>query len=243
MRPFLPPSDGTRPMRLRHRARNASPGFSIVEMSVVLVIIALIVGAASVGRDLYRSAQAERLSNDFVQAWLLAYDRFVAGTGGVPGDNFDNPTGLVNAGTNNFMCDINLQNALLGAGIALPSGRGEGFANRYVYQDAKGIPQELRVCVGAVQWSEPSGSVGAYAARPRNVMRFEGLTPSMATLIDAKIDGRVDARHGRFREATVQDDLTPAGVPWSLQDDDNLMGGTNPDAQVAVVVGYLRMTQ
>jgi prepilin-type N-terminal cleavage/methylation domain-containing protein len=223
--------------------RRTPRGFTIVEMSVVLVVIALIVGAASVGRDVYRSAQAERLTGDFVQAWLLAYDRFVAGTSSVPGDDFDNPTGLINGGTNRFLCDVALQNALLGAGVTLPDGRGEGLADRYVYQDSRGLPHEIRVCVGAVQWSEPSVSVGAYAARPRNVMRFEGLTPSMATLIDAKIDGRVDARHGRFREAGVEAQTTPAGVPWSLQDDDNLMGGTSPDAQTAEVTAYLRMSQ
>lgn len=229
-------------MRTPHRC-HSSRGFTIVEMSVVLVVIALIVGAAAVGRDVYRSAQAERLSGDFVQAWLLAYDRFVAGTSTVPGDDFDNPTGLVGGGMNRFLCDVPLQNALLGAGVTLPDGRGEGLANRYVYQDGRGLPHEIRVCVGAVQWSEPSGSVGAYAARPRNVMRFEGLTPSMATLIDAKIDGRVDARHGRFRETGLEAQTTPAGVPWSLQDDDNLMGGTNPDAQTAEVTAYLRMSQ
>jgi prepilin-type N-terminal cleavage/methylation domain-containing protein len=218
-------------------------GFTIVEMSVVLVVIALIVGAAAVGRDLYRSAQAERLSTDFVQAWLLAYDRFVAGTSTVPGDDFDNPSGLVGGGTNRFVCDLDLQNALLGAGVTLPSGRGEGLANRYVYQDARGNPQELRACVGAVAWSEPSGNVGNYAARPRNVMRFEGLTPSLAALLDAKIDGRVDARHGRFREVGREADNTAAGQPWSIDDRANLGGGTNPDDQVALVQAYLRMSQ
>ncbi len=218
-------------------------GFTIVEMSVVLVIIALIVGAASVGRDVYRSAQAERLASDFVQGWLLAYDRFATGTNTVPGDNFDNPTGLVNAGTNRFLCGVDLQNAMLRAGVTLPVGRGEGLADRYVYQDGRGLPHEIRVCAGAVAWSEPFGSVGAYAARPRNIMRFEGLTPSMATLLDTKIDGRVDARHGRFREAGFEARTTAASEPWSLQDDDNLVGGTNPDAQTAEVVAYLRMSQ
>ncbi len=216
-------------------------GFTIVEMSVVLVIIALIVGAAAVGRDLYRSAQAERLSADFVQAWLLAYEQFVAGTGTVPGDDFDNPTGLVEGTLGTFLCGVDLQNAMLAAGVSLPGGRGEGLADRYVYQDQRGLPHELEVCVGSAPWSEPFGSVGNYAARPRNVMRFEGLTPSLATLIDAKIDGRVDARHGRFREAGLQDDTTPLGVPWSLQDDDTFAGGSNPDAQVAEVTALLRM--
>ena len=224
----------TRPHR--HRA-----GFTIVEMSVVLVIIALIVGAASVGRDLYRSAQAERLTGDFVQAWLLAYEQFVSGTGTVPGDDFDNPTGLVAGSLGTFLCGVDLQNAMLAAGVSLPGGRGEGLADRYVYQDVRGIPHEVRVCVGSTPWSEPFASVGNYAARPRNVIRFEGLTPSLATLIDAKVDGRVDARHGRFREAGLQDDTTPLGQPWSLQDDDSFAGGANPDAQVAEVTGLLRM--
>lgn len=236
-------------MRRSPRTAATPRGFTIVEMSVVLVIIALIVGAASVGRDVYRSAQAERLSSDFVQAWLLAYDRFVSGTGTVPGDNFDNPTGLVNAGLNNFLCEENLQNAMLGAGVTMPDGRGvasdgsgRSFNDRYVYQDARGVPHELRVCIGAVQWSEPFASVGNYTTRPRNVMRFQGLTPSLATLLDAKIDGRVDARHGRFREVGPHDDTSAAGAPWSLQDDDNL-SGSGPDAQVAEVTAYLRMSQ
>lgn len=229
-------------MRRSPQATTLPHGFTIVEMSVVLIIIALIVGAASVGRDVYRSAQAERLSSDFVQAWILAYDRFASGTGSVPGDSFDNPTGLVNAGLNNFLCEIALQNAMLGAGVTMPGGRGEGLADRYVYQDARGLPHELQVCVGSVQWSEPFATVGNYAIRPRNVMRFQGLTPSLATLLDAKIDGRVDARHGRFREAGPHDDTSEAGAPWSLQDDDNL-SGSGPDAQVAEVTAYLRMSQ
>jgi len=227
------------PVRFRVPAR----GFTIVEMSVVLVIIALIVGAVTVGRDVFRSAQSQRFASDFVQGWLLAYDRFVATTATVPGDDFDNPTGLVNRGLNSFLCDRQLNNAMLAAGVSLPSGRGEGQADRYVYQDGRGLPQEVIVCVGAVRWSEPFGSVGSYAARPRNVMRFQNLTPSMATLLDNKIDGRVDARHGRFREAGQEARTTPAGEPWSLQDDDNLMGGSNPDAQTAVVTAYLRMSQ
>ena len=102
-------------------APRRSRGFTLIEMSVVLVIIALIVGALTVGRDVYRSAAAERLSHDFVQGWILGYDQFVAGVGVVPGDNFDNPSGRVNNGLNNFLCDDQLLNAMLARGVTLPA--------------------------------------------------------------------------------------------------------------------------
>jgi prepilin-type N-terminal cleavage/methylation domain-containing protein len=223
--------------------RTHARGFTIVEMSVVLVVIALIVGAVTVGRDVYRSAAAQRMSSDFVQGWLLAYDRFVAGVGTVPADNFDSPTGLVRATTGSFLCGNDLLNAMLGAGIALPTGRGEGLGDRYVYQDSRGIPHEAAVCFGAVPWSEPYASVGNYQARPRNVMRLQGLTPELATMIDTQIDGRVDARHGRFREIGEHNNNTALGVPWSRDETNNFNGGSNPDAQVAEVSAYLRMGQ
>ena len=64
-------------------------GFTLMEMSVVLVIIALILGAVTVGRDVYRGAVAERkveallhagampmvgsqALTDALQAWLEA---------------------------------------------------------------------------------------------------------------------------------------------------------------------------
>lgn len=232
----------------RHRSGFRPPrarmhGFSIVEMSVVLVVIALLVGAVTVGRDVYRAAQAERLSSDFVQGWLLAYDRYVAGTGIVPEDDFDNPTGYVLGAANQFLCDEDLMNAMLAAGVTLPEGRGEGAATRYVHQDSRGQPHEVQVCFGAVDWAEPHGNVGSYAARTRNVMRLEGLTPELATLLDRKIDGRVDARHGRFREIGEHDATTAEAMPWSLQEDDAFNGGTDPDSQVAEVSAYLRMSQ
>jgi prepilin-type N-terminal cleavage/methylation domain-containing protein len=219
-------------------------GFTLVEMSVVLVIVALLIGAVSVGRDVYRSAQAERFGSDFVQAWVLAYDRYVAGSGGVPGDNFDNPTGYVNASSGSFLCGNDLLNALLQRGIEIPAGRGEGLGDRYVAQDSRGQPHEVRVCFGNVQWAEPYGNVGTYATRPRNVMRLRGLTPELANQLDQRVDGRVDARHGRFREVDQQAGTAADALVWSLQEDDGMSGGSNdPDAQVAEVHAYLRMDQ
>lgn len=224
------------------KLRRAS-GFTLVEMSVVLVIIALIVGAVTVGRDVYRAAAAERLSNDFVRAWVLAYDRYVSGVGAVPGDDFDNPSGRVNNSIGAFLCDDALLNEMLGHGITLPAGRAEGSNDRYVYQDSRGLPHQVRACFGTVQWSEPYASVGNYTARPRNVLRLEGLTPELATLLESKIDGRIDARHGRFREEGQQNANVAIGVPWSRQSDDSISGFADPDSQVAELTGYLRMSR
>ena len=217
-------------------------GFTLVELSVVLVVIGLLVGAVAIGRDVYRSAAAERLATDFVQAWVLAYDQFVAGTGMVPGDDFDNPAGTINASLNDFLCDDELLNAMLARGVTLPDGRGEGASDRYVYQDSRGQPHEVRACFGAVQWAEPSGAVGNYAARPRNVLRLTGLTPELANMLDSRVDGRVDARHGRVREIGQHAVNSPTGAPWSLQDDDSMSGSANPDEQVAEVDAYLQMS-
>lgn len=233
----------TTSIHTRPAARRRARGFTLVEMSVVLVVIALIVGAVTVGRDVYRSARAERISHDFVQAWVLAYDQYVSGAGGVPGDDFDMPSGRVNGGIGSFLCDHALLNEMLARGVTLPAGRAEGANDRYVYEDSRGLPHELRVCFGAVQWSEPHASVGNYQSRPRNVMRLEGLTPELALLLESKVDGRVDARHGRLREAGQEAANVAAGAPWSRDSDDTLSGFAGDEAQVAEVTGYLRMTR
>ncbi|MBB6065732.1 type II secretion system protein [Pseudoxanthomonas broegbernensis] len=239
------------------KTRRRCGGFTILEMSVVLVVIALIIGAVSVGRDVYRSAMAERIGSEFVQGWIIAYDRYVAQTGTVPGDDLANPTGRVN-GNGDPLCDQGstqreLRNAMLERGVSLPAGRAEGQESRFVYQDSRGIPQEIRVCFLTVtDWAEPSTG-NAYTPRVRNVMRLEGLTPELANQLDARIDGRIDARFGRMREATPGSlqyrDVSAIGDPpqtyaWSRTEIQDASGGTNaPDDQSTRLVAYLKMNQ
>ena len=236
-------------------------GFTIVEMSVVLVIIALILGAVSIGRDVHRSAVAERIATDFVQGWTLAYDRYVIQVGAVPGDDIGNPTGRVHGdGTPpdgipaGALCGKELRQAVLERGIALPQGRAEGRETQYVYRDSGGNPQELQVCfMNVPDWAEPSATTAnAYVPRSRNVMLLAGMTPELAGLMDARVDGSIDAQFGRLREQGQHNGTSMVpdeSRPWSSDELGLTYDGDDPDGdpdeggQVVPLNGYLKMTQ
>lgn len=226
--------------------RRSQGGFTLMEMAVVLVIIALILGGVSVGRDVYRSAQAERIVSEFLQGWVLAYERYTQQTASVPGDNPGAPTGRINAVADKPLCDQPLHDALLSAGITLPAGRAEGLNSRALYQDANGAPQEVQVCLLAIDdWAEPAAGRTA-VLRKRNVMRLSGLTPELARQLDARLDGRLDARHGNLRERGQHNRTGSVAIgadhPWSL---DELDGNRRlqDTATIPTLTAYLRLSQ
>lgn len=225
--------------------RRGMQGFTLLELSVVLLVIGLIVAAVTVGRDVQRNAVYQRISSDFVQGWALAYDNFVTATGNVPGDLSTNPSGRVNQGAG-ALCGAALMTALQAAGVSLPEGRSEGARDRYAYLDSNGNPQELQVCFNSVAWSEPGAAAGAYVVRNRNVMTLSGVTPSLATTLDASIDGHVDAAFGRVREQALAGGAAPVPAVWS-RDDGVAFGAaaaTNLDeSQVTVLAAYVKMSR
>lgn len=237
------------PLKKRKPTGACQQGFTLVELSIVLLVIGLIIGAAAVGRDLQRSAAYNRLSNDFVQGWQLAYDAFYTGVGRPPGDNVAAPTGQVNGDTaatvGTALCGNDLINAFLAAGIRLPEGRTAGQSDRYAYLDSNGNPQEVQVCLQNVPWAEAGAAVGNFVTRPRNVMVLRNVTPALATLLDAQVDGVQDARFGRMRQST-QGNAVATVTPqlWSI-DERVAFGSTvatsNDEDQIAVMIAYLQM--
>lgn len=231
----------------QQRARKGEHGFTLVELAIVLVIIGVIVSAVTVGRNLYRNAQYQRIATTFVQGWQVAYDAFVDATGLVPGDAPSDPSGQIN-GDGSRLCNDSsdtLLNIFLAAGITLPEGRAEGQRDQFVYQDSNGNPQQVRVCFDSVDWSVPGASTATYNLRPRNVMVLENLTPSLARYLDSTIDGKADARFGRFREASQAASTSASGQVWSMDDQTDILGqtGTGNESQIAVVTAYYLMNQ
>ncbi|HET6633213.1 MAG TPA: prepilin-type N-terminal cleavage/methylation domain-containing protein [Rhodanobacteraceae bacterium] len=247
-------------------------GFTLVEMAVVLVIIGLILGAVSIGKDVQRNAEYTKIKQKFVDQWTVAYNTYTQRTGVVPGDSQIQPRLMVNganyvagagapiSGGNmsgatapDAVCHgsagqkmarameggFDLRTLMQQAGVRMPPGRAEGSEDRYVYLDSNGNPQELQVCF---QWNPPGDAAGS-----GNVMVLSGLTPDLARSLDQMIDGKPDAREGRFRQEGVTNDSNGVpGIEWALTNTAQYGGDPNSNLdedQIDVVVANLKMNQ
>jgi prepilin-type N-terminal cleavage/methylation domain-containing protein len=213
------PADRSRSSILdrRHHA-----GFSLLELSIVLSIIVVLLAAVSSGADVYRQAEAMRIQNDFVSAWTRVWNSYMSSTGNIPpGDNASDPSYLILQAKNEPLCNgkktKNLSNAILsklGDKITLPSGSALDSPDLYVYQDKNGVPHQLKVCLMTVDWSVQSTSVDKYVLQNKHVMRIDGLSPELAIKLDVMNDGRIDARHGIFRQLSLAASSNPASREW-----------------------------
>jgi prepilin-type N-terminal cleavage/methylation domain-containing protein len=189
-------------------------GFSLVELSVVLLVIGLIAGAVAVGGDLQRNAAYQRIGSSFINGWNLAYLSHKTKVGYVVADSAVTPTGFVNhnttGATGSDVCTTTLRAAMLAAGVDLPQGRAEGLETQYSYLDSNGNPQELQVCFRSIRWMLETSTPGTYANQVRNVMVIKHATPDLARLIDSLVDTARDAQFGKIRQyPSLAGDATP----------------------------------
>lgn len=78
------------------KTKSFQKGFTLVEMAIVLVIIGLILGAVSVGKNLQRDAENQKIYQKFISGWKQAYDQYYLKAGVVLGDSQTAPTYMVN---------------------------------------------------------------------------------------------------------------------------------------------------
>lgn len=215
-------------------------GFTLLELALVMVVIGVIYAAATSGADVLRAAKGQRLLNDYVFAWTDAFHRHVVKTGVVPGDNVTSPQHVILApGGGRVLCNNpgnpELSNTFLGKSVPIPTGDAPGEEASRVYQDGGGSPHVLKVCMQTLAWSVSGLSVGSFQTVDRHVLVLHGLTTELAAMFDSAIDGRADARFGRFRSAALAADTGTAGADWPA-------GAADAEGWAAEVDAYLDMS-
>lgn len=222
-----------------------SQGFTLLELSIVLIIIGVILGAVTSGTTLQRSAEYTKIQARFVSPWVEAYNEFYARAGVVVGDDPLLPTGRVNGANDttapfDALCDAALFALMDAQGVEMPPGRAEGSEDRYAYEDTNHNPQQIKVCFQNLPWRDSAGDFS-----DENVMVITGLIPDLARKLDVAVDTRQDARFGLFRDEAEATTGT-ASRNWSRDNRDQI--GTNNDRnfdedQVEIVTAYYRMNQ
>jgi len=225
------------------RKARAQAGFTLVEMSVVLLVIGLILGAVSVGKDLQRDAEYIKIKQKFVDPWASAYNSYFMRAGVVLGDSQTQPSFMVNGttfgGTSGSTGDtsaLTLPAAICDSTTAQPGTgtRATTIATLYSEMDRLGVRMPAGRSEGrearylyldsngnpqevqvCFQWNAPNASGTVTGNNSGNVMVISGLTPDLARALDQMIDGKADAQEGMFRQVDVANGTAgAAGVEW-----------------------------
>jgi prepilin-type N-terminal cleavage/methylation domain-containing protein len=168
-------------------------GFTLVEMSIVLVVIGLILGAVSISSNLQRSAEHTKIYSTFIMPWAQIFSQTSSKLLLNPDFNANDDGLIDDCDARKFVDELLLQK------MDLPSGRGDEKQHQYLYTDADGAPKSLSICfVGINSWK--IGTVaGNDITKTANVMQIKGATDILAGKLDSLIDGKSDMERGQFR--------------------------------------------
>lgn len=222
MRPTVVRSMGTR-----------QSGYTLMEIVLVMAVIGLIMGGLSIGREVLREAEYNRIQSKFLLPWKQNYDLYYQRTGVAVGDSQVAPTLMVNGyeavfdhiGGGVAGIPANYRNTgrrvCHGAGYPANSmGAGDPpLSNLDLHQlfDRVGIRMPAGRAEGAEDryaYKDNNGNPVelqiCFQWNPEgtisgagNVMVIRGLTPDLARKLDQMVDGKADAYEGRFRQQNV----------------------------------------
>lgn len=196
-------------------------GFTLLELSVVMIVIALILGAVMKGGELLTTANYQTVHSVFVKEWLASFEKFRKRTTFVPGSSLTDTsqrvgsrlgvTELCNTGGSTQLTDEFLSHE-----IVIPDGEGHGLEDEYQYNDEQGTPRRLRACFSTVDWTVPGLSAHTTVSKPHHVLRLTGVARGLAEQLDAEIDNRLNAQDGQVRAETLANTGSLSFSEWPV---------------------------
>ncbi len=176
-------------------------GFTLIELSIVLIIIGLIIGGVMKGKDLINGAEQKKIYNTWVKQWQVTANEYQDRTGAVLGDGTTNGgTATENGLVDNFYADTtgSIPTALDSVGLELPVSNITGTRGAKYRIKGKYTTQLTRLYF--------------YTTGGINYLRFIYLPTDVAIAFDKMTDGTVDAAGGSFKLLGATPGATP--TPW-----------------------------
>lgn len=164
-------------------------GFTLVELAIVLIIIGVIVGSVTKGRDLIRSAENKKIYSTFINEWRIAYMTFNERTGRILGDKDNNGRADSANGTSTLINSAATDQylGLADVGINPPTAQAGVNPWEYRYADSRGVTRLMNIGFGY------QGGGAGY-----NYLRVRNMTDELARSIDVNVDGQADGTTGFF---------------------------------------------
>lgn len=187
-------------MKRQPMHRNRTSGFTLVELSIVLVIIGLIIGGVLTGRQIMENAQITNAVNS-IQAFEAQFQTYMQNYNAMPGDDANglsrfSLTGTAGNGDGTLNGDFDSQTA--------------SDETRLVWQElrAAGLVKQISGADQTLQPANPFGGIygyqhGAFSGGiTTNVLCLSDVPSDAAQAIDSRLDD------GVINAGTVQAVLT-----------------------------------